>query len=44
MALTSSNLVLAGFGYNQGWRVDQHPRFVEDVTGDGNADIVGFGY
>ena len=30
-------------GYNQGWRVDQHPRFVVDITGDGKADIVGFG-
>ena len=30
-------------GYNQGWRVDQHPRFVVDLTGDGKADIVGFG-
>ena len=31
------------FGYNQGWRVDQHPRFVLDLNGDGIADIVGFG-
>jgi hypothetical protein len=30
-------------GYNSGWRVDRHPRFVADVTGDGKADIVGFG-
>jgi hypothetical protein len=30
-------------GYNQGWRVDQHPRFVVDVTGDAKADLVGFG-
>ena len=35
--------VLANLGYNQGWRVDQHPRYVVDVTGDGKADIVGFG-
>jgi phospholipase C len=35
--------VVADLGYNQGWRVDQHPRFVVDVTGDGKADIVGFG-
>jgi len=26
-----------------GWRVERHPRFVVDVTGDGCADIVGFG-
>ncbi|MDR4469905.1 MAG: FG-GAP-like repeat-containing protein [Nitrospira sp.] len=36
-------LVLEGFHVNQGWRVDQHPRFVVDLTGDGKADIVGFG-
>ncbi len=31
------------FGYNQGWRVDQHPRLVIDLNGDGVADIIGFG-
>jgi hypothetical protein len=31
------------FGYNEGWRIDQHPRFVTDVTGDGRPDLVGFG-
>ena len=37
-------LVVGNFGYNAGgWRVDQHPRFMADVTGDGRADIVGFG-
>ena len=37
-------LVVQNFGYDAGgWRVDQHPRFVVDVTGDGVADIVGFG-
>ena len=35
--------VVAGFGYGAGWRVEQHPRFVVDLTGDGRADIVGFG-
>ncbi|GGG66301.1 ATP/GTP-binding protein [Kocuria dechangensis] len=30
------------FGVNQGWRVDQHPRLLGDVNGDGRADIVGF--
>jgi hypothetical protein len=38
------NLVVKNFGYDAGgWRVDRHPRFVVDVTGDGLADIVGFG-
>ncbi|MEX5303840.1 FG-GAP repeat domain-containing protein [Kocuria sabuli] len=31
------------YGYNRGWRVDQHPRTLADVDGDGAADIVGFG-
>ncbi|MGW0228007.1 FG-GAP repeat domain-containing protein [Actinopolymorpha singaporensis] len=35
--------VLANFGVDQSWRVDQHPRFVTDLTGDGRADIIGFG-
>jgi phospholipase C len=34
---------LADLGYNSGWRVEQHPRFLADITGDGRADIVGFG-
>jgi hypothetical protein len=33
----------SGFGWDQGWRVDQHPRFLADLTDDGRADIVGFG-
>ncbi|MFI7584039.1 FG-GAP repeat domain-containing protein [Kocuria sp. M1N1S27] len=36
-------LVLDDYGYNQGWRVDQHPRELADINGDGNADVVGFG-
>jgi hypothetical protein len=37
-------MVLANFGYDAGgWRVEMHPRFLADVTGDGRADIVGFG-
>lgn len=33
-----------GFGYNVGgWRVEKHPRFLVDMTGNGCADIVGFG-
>jgi hypothetical protein len=36
-------LALGDFGFNQGWRVENHPRFVVDVTGEGRADIVGFG-
>jgi hypothetical protein len=37
-------LVVENFGYDAGgWRVDQHPRFMADTTGDGRADIVGFG-
>jgi len=36
-------LVLNDFGYQQGWRVQKHPRYVVDLTGDGRADIIGFG-
>jgi hypothetical protein len=33
------------FGYADGWNsVKEVPRMVADVTGDGRADIVGFGY
>ena len=36
--------VVPGFGYEAGgWRVDRHPRFLADLTGNGQADIVGFG-
>ncbi|MGC4875715.1 FG-GAP-like repeat-containing protein [Micromonospora sp. DT43] len=38
-----SQLVVRDFGYDSGWRVEKHPRFLVDVTGDGHADIVGFG-
>ncbi|MER5820779.1 VCBS repeat-containing protein, partial [Streptomyces mirabilis] len=41
-----AQLVCRGFGYNEdagAWRVDRHPRFLADVTGDGRVDIVGFG-
>ena len=36
--------VSPGFGEDTGWSVGRHPRFVADVTGDGRADLVGFGY
>jgi peptidoglycan hydrolase-like protein with peptidoglycan-binding domain len=36
-------LVLNSFGYGTGWRTGRHLRFVADLTGDGRADIVGFG-
>jgi phospholipase C len=36
-------LVVRNLGFNQGWRVDKHPRFVVDVTGEGKPDLVGFG-
>ncbi|MCP9944066.1 FG-GAP-like repeat-containing protein [Streptomyces somaliensis] len=41
-----ARLVCRGFGHNDdagAWRVDRHPRFLSDVTGDGRLDIVGFG-
>jgi len=38
-----ARFVVDNFGYNQGWRVNVHNRFVTDITGDGAADIVGLG-
>ncbi|GAA1335571.1 FG-GAP-like repeat-containing protein [Saccharothrix algeriensis] len=41
-----ARLVCRGFGHDDGaggWRVDRHPRYLADVTGDGRLDIVGFG-
>ncbi|MGE7383963.1 FG-GAP-like repeat-containing protein [Streptomyces sp. NPDC004126] len=38
-----SELVLNDFGLAQGWTGKRHLRFLADVTGDGNPDIVGFG-
>ena len=38
-----ATFVLDNFGVKQGWQVDKHPRFVVDLTGDGRADILGFG-
>lgn len=40
---TGTQPVLDNFAYNQGWRVDQHPRFVAPLTTSGLADIIGFG-
>jgi hypothetical protein len=37
------HFVLANFGYNQAWRVDQHVRLLADVNGDHLRDIVAFG-
>ncbi|MFT3720015.1 M6 family metalloprotease domain-containing protein [Pseudorhodoferax sp.] len=42
-AFADPQLVVADFGYASGWRVDRHPRVMADTTGDGRADIVGFG-
>ena len=41
-AFGSARLWVAHFGYNQGWRTTDHPRYLADVNGDGRADVVGF--
>jgi hypothetical protein len=38
-----ASFVLAEFGFNQGWRVGSHPRFIADINGDGTQDVLGFG-
>jgi len=38
-----AELALADFGYNSGWRLDRHLRFLADVNGNGLPDVVGFG-
>ncbi|RJT87292.1 hypothetical protein D6T64_14705, partial [Cryobacterium melibiosiphilum] len=43
-AVSHPIFAVANFGYDAGgWRVEKHPRVLADVTGDGAADIVGFG-
>lgn len=41
---TKAVRVLDDFAIRQGWSTMMHPRSLQDVTGDGRADIVGFGY
>jgi hypothetical protein len=40
---TFARLAFADFGFDTGWRVAQHSRYAEDITGDGLADLIGFG-
>ncbi|KAH9052734.1 lectin 2 [Lactarius vividus] len=35
--------VIDDFCYGAGWRVEQHPRFIADLTGDGKVDVIGCG-
>lgn len=32
-----------GFNLNTGWTTAEYPRFLADLTGNGKADIIGFG-
>ena len=41
---SAARLMVEDFGWNQGWRVDRHPRVVADLTADRAGDIVGFGH
>jgi hypothetical protein len=39
----SPAFALGEFGYNQGWRVQNHVRTTGDINGDRREDVVGFG-
>ena len=43
-SFTAPQLKVRDFGWNQGWRVDRHPRELADLNGNLTADIVGFGH
>ncbi|KAF9035804.1 Psathyrella Velutina lectin At 1.5a resolution [Panaeolus papilionaceus] len=43
LSFSNASLAHNDFGWNQGWRLDRHLRFLADITGDGLLDIVGFG-
>ncbi|KAH9012045.1 lectin 2 [Lactarius hengduanensis] len=37
--------VIRSFCYDMGgWRIEYHPRFIADLTGDGKVDIIGCGF
>jgi phospholipase C len=38
-----AKFVVNDLGYNQGWRVETHARFVGDITGNGFPDVIGCG-
>ena len=40
---TAPVLKVRDFGWDQGWRVDRHPRMIADLTADRAGDVVGFG-
>lgn len=40
---TPARQVLNTFGYDQGWRIGVHQRWIADVTGDGKPDVVAIG-
>ncbi|MBK8260315.1 MAG: VCBS repeat-containing protein [Nannocystis sp.] len=42
-AFSSPKPILPNFGQDAGWRVHGHIRELVDLTGDGRADIIGFG-
>ncbi|MDC3956674.1 FG-GAP-like repeat-containing protein [Polyangium jinanense] len=41
-SFTAPSLWLANYGYNHGYRIDQHPRMMADVNNDGKQDVVVF--
>jgi hypothetical protein len=40
---TTSSIWNSGFVYNKRWKVDENPRMIADVNGDGKGDVIAFG-
>lgn len=40
----SAIYVIKSFGYNEGWRIEKHPRRFGDINNDGYFDIYGLGH
>ncbi|WP_394690062.1 phosphodiester glycosidase family protein [Hoeflea sp.] len=42
-SFSGSTMAIANFGTDQAWTVENDPRFVADINGDGKGDLLGYG-